>query len=135
MIIGTIMILSSITIAMGFITSIGVTGGQESDRSQLNQLHSEIENKCQDASTPSPSTVSTTVDIEFQIVEELSVEGNSLVGDNPEGNDYEYSLEGCNYDFTGFPASTDGSNSWTFEISHEEDSGYPPTINVEASSS
>lgn len=134
MIIGTIVIIASVSIAMGFLGSLGSESGESSDRSQLSKLHTQIEQKCVDAGTTNPSTVATSIELKFHNFEELRVEDDSLVAKNPGGDNPSKQLTGCDYVFDGFPASLDTSTKWTFVISHEGGNA-PPTIRVEASSS
>lgn len=118
---------------LGFLGMVGSTSGESTDREQFIELYSQIEQKCSSAATQGPSAASTSFTFEFNVYDEIKVERDKLVAENSEGGTMERELTGCDYSFSGMPASADDSRDWTFKIS-QESTGYPPTVLVEASS-
>lgn len=132
-IIGTIMVFSAITIGAGVVTLVFTGTAEAEDRDQFTDLYNEIKDECEAAYESGPSVAGKSVDLEFNVYEEIRAVDRTLVAEKTDGTTEEEELTGCVYSFSGFPAEAENSTKWTFVIDQADSESYPPTISVEAS--
>jgi NAD(P)H-dependent flavin oxidoreductase YrpB (nitropropane dioxygenase family) len=119
------------------VSSVGILGsesGQTADAEQINELVRKMKQKCTDAQSPQPSTVSSSADIELRTYDEIRMENEKLKAINNDGDPLEFDLRGCNYNLNVDGGSSsvtrNSATNWHFEINSE--SGEPPVITVTA---
>lgn len=131
-IVSTVVVLTTIGIGLTFSGFVGIAGGEQSDQDQINKLVQKIKDKCEGATAARPAPVSTSHRIELNVYERISYnpETSKLIAEKSDDS-IDYEMEGCEYQFEGFPVEKDERTVWNFDISIEDGSTYPPVIKVD----